>query len=241
MLNNTSSPIRTSQNLNALNNLDLALRCAEAGLYVLPCNPADRKPLIKWRHGKDLPTTDPKLIRKWWGPKKWPRALIGIDRGVGGLAYFGTRFTVNNTGNKHYQQDPDTPDLLEALRTNTMPVVPEFFVKILRPPEEAKAEEPKGNDPDPWAQAGTGQRAQSWAAAALNGLASDLAAMPKDTGRNIELNNAAFRMGTMIANDWIARDVVEGALTEAVKTNGLVKEARSTARDERRRPGRGLV
>jgi hypothetical protein len=119
--------------------------------------------------------------------------------------------------------------------------VPEFFVKILRPPEEAKAEEPKGNDPDPWAQAGTGQRAQSWAAAALNGLASDLAAMPKDTGRNIELNNAAFRMGTMIANDWIARDVVEGALTEAVKTNGLVKEARSTARDERRRPGRGLV
>jgi len=56
MLDNTSSTSRTSRNpeSNSLNNLDLALRCAEAGLYVLPCNPADRKPLIKWRHGKDL-------------------------------------------------------------------------------------------------------------------------------------------------------------------------------------------
>ena len=58
----------------------------------------------------------------------------------------------------------------------------------------------------------------------MNGLAADLAAMPKDSGRNIELNNAAFRMGTMIANDWIARDVVEAALIEAVQANGLVQE-----------------
>ena len=105
--------------------------------------------------------------------------------------------------------------------------MPEFFVRILRPPEETKAEAPKGNssdDADPWVQAGTGGREQAWAAAALNGLAADLAAMPKDSGRNIELNNAAFRMGTMIANDWIARDVVEAALIEAVKANGLVQE-----------------
>ena len=58
----------------------------------------------------------------------------------------------------------------------------------------------------------------------MKGLAADLAAMPKDSGRNIALNSAAFRMGTMIANDWIARDVVEAALIEAVKANGLVKE-----------------
>jgi virulence-associated protein E/bifunctional DNA primase/polymerase-like protein len=293
MLNNTSPTSRTSRNPDALNNLDLALRCAEAGLYVLPCNPADRKPLIKWRYGKELPTIDPKLIRKWWGPKKWPRALIGIDlgqsglfvidadrhggpdgvgavakifannganlndaptirtpsdgrhhyyrqpesgepltnsdkrvkalginvRGVGGLAYFGTRFTV--TGNKHYQQDPDTPDLLEALRTNMVPVVPEFFVRILRPP---KAEAAKDNGSDPWAQVGAGKREEAWATAALKGLAADLAAMPKDSGRNTELNNAAFRMGTMIANEWIARDVVEAALIEAVQANELVKD-----------------
>jgi Bifunctional DNA primase/polymerase, N-terminal len=286
-------PQKGSAETDALTNLELALRCAEAGLYVLPCDPATRKPLIRWRYGREPSTTDPNLIRKWW--KKWPRALIGIDlgksglfvidadrhggpdgvdavvkifadnganlnaaptirtpsdgrhhyyrqpesgepltnsdkrvkalginvRGVGGLAYFGTRFTKNNTGNKHYHQDPDTPDLLKALKSGTVPVVPDFFVRILRPPEETTAPD---SGPDPWAQIASGKREQAWAASALNGLAADLAAMGKDSGRNIELNNAAFRMGTMIANGWIARGVVEGALIEAVKANGLVTE-----------------
>jgi hypothetical protein len=276
-------------------NLDLALRCAEAGLYVLPCNPADRKPLIRWRYGKEPSTTNPKLIHLWWGPKKWPRALIGIDlgksglfvidadrhggpdgvdavvkifadhgvslndtptiltpsdgrhhyyrqpeggepltnsdkrvkalginvRGVGGITYFGTRFLKDN--NKYYQRDPDTPDLLEALKSNTVPVVPEFFVNILRPPET------EAPGPGPWEQIASGKREQAYAAAALKGLAGELAAMTKSSGRNNELNNAAFRMGGMITNDWIARDVVEGTLVEAAKANGLVKEDGITA------------
>ena len=43
VLNNTSPTSRTSQNLesngHALGNLDLALRCAEAGLYVCRATP----------------------------------------------------------------------------------------------------------------------------------------------------------------------------------------------------------
>ena len=220
---------------SAITNLDLALRCAEAGLYVFPCDPSSRKPLIKWSKGS---TTDPERIRFFWGDNKWPRALIGINlfksklvvldgdrhgdgpdgvaaiekifadngasltsaptiltpqngkhhyfaqlpngapisnsdksvrtlginiRGAGGVAYFGTRFTKNNTGNVHYQQDPDTPDLLAAVKGGTVPVLPEFFVKLLRQPEAPKPEAPKddadmGADRFRRARAGLGGR-----------------------------------------------------------------------------------
>jgi len=64
----------------------------------------------------------------------------------------------------------------------------------------------------------TGPR--KWAEAALAGVAADLAACGEG-GRNHALNKAAFRMGTMVARNWIERSRVEHALTDACLANGL--------------------
>jgi AAA domain/TOTE conflict system, Archaeo-Eukaryotic Primase domain len=42
--------------------------------------------------------------------------------------------------------------------------------------------------------------------------------------RNDKLNASAFRMGTMVAREWISRSVVEQALWEACEKNGLAAE-----------------
>jgi len=56
-----------------MNNLELALRFAEAGIAVFPCGP-DKRPLLKWR---ELSSSDPEAVEQWW--RRWPDALPGID------------------------------------------------------------------------------------------------------------------------------------------------------------------
>jgi hypothetical protein len=55
-------------------NLRYAQKCAALGLHVFPCNPANKKALVKWRAAS---STDAKQIAKWW--RKWPDALPAID------------------------------------------------------------------------------------------------------------------------------------------------------------------
>jgi hypothetical protein len=69
-----------------------------------------------------------------------------------------------------------------------------------------------------------GSREQRYAAAALVGSVSELAAMPKDSGRNDALNAISYRIGRMIARGWIERNAVELELFKASADNGLVKE-----------------
>lgn len=54
-------------------NRDWALRLAEAGISVFPCDD-NRKPFIKWR---EFSSCDPDAVALWWA--KWPGALPAID------------------------------------------------------------------------------------------------------------------------------------------------------------------
>ena len=65
----------------------------------------------------------------------------------------------------------------------------------------------------------------AYARATLAALCNELASMAPETGRNIALNNAALKMGHMIASGWIERSEVEQALTDAALACGLLKGA----------------
>jgi len=53
-------------------NLNLALKLADRGWFIFPCN-SDKSPKLKW---KDRSTIDQVQIRRWC--TSWPDALIGI-------------------------------------------------------------------------------------------------------------------------------------------------------------------
>lgn len=53
--------------------LSAALDYAETGLRVHPLTPRGKNPLTKWQ---DAATTNPDVIRGWWG--RWPTANIGV-------------------------------------------------------------------------------------------------------------------------------------------------------------------
>jgi hypothetical protein len=90
--------------------------------------------------------------------------------------------------------------------------------------------EPAGNGAKrPTSSAGEGgYRERRYAKAALDGCAADLANNPPGA-RNDALNKAAFRLGTMIARDWIPRDTVEQLLYDAATRNGSIRDDGSHA------------
>jgi len=67
-----------------------------------------------------------------------------------------------------------------------------------------------------------GEREQKFAQAAVQGLVTELAAMAPETGRNNRLNECAFRLGTMIARNWLVRAEVETQLLAACRANQLI-------------------
>ena len=69
----------------------------------------------------------------------------------------------------------------------------------------------------------TGVREEAYAQAALDNIGRELAKVAPG-GRNIELNNAALKMGHMVAAGWIGRGTVEARLFDAATTCGLTKD-----------------
>jgi hypothetical protein len=61
----------------ATNLVAAALAYAARGWHVLPCNPANKRPLTM--HGFEDATTNPAQITAWW--QEWPYALIGVRTG----------------------------------------------------------------------------------------------------------------------------------------------------------------
>jgi hypothetical protein len=101
------------------------------------------------------------------------------------------------------------PDLAASFRS--IPELPGWLAEIIKPkPIPATAA------PIPTHQ--SGRRFENYAAAALNGKARRLAAMPAETGRNNALNLMAWQMGTMANRGWINRATVEQALFTAAQT-----------------------
>jgi hypothetical protein len=122
---------------------------------------------------------------------------------------------------KRYERDQNTPSTIEALYTDTIPVLPPSLVALLRSKPDGcdKAAAPHLNG-----HSFRSSREEAYAQATLSALATQLAAMSPNSGRNIELNNASMRMGHMIAAGWIGRATVEGRLFDAATACGLVNE-----------------
>jgi hypothetical protein len=111
---------------------------------------------------------------------------------------------------------PAGPDLLGAVKT--IPPIPAALVEIIQRPRFVAPEiQPANHSCDD-------RRAQAYAGAALAGCTSDLAAMPKDTGRNIALNASAFRLGRLVANGWLGSGEVVHRLGEAARACGLMAD-----------------
>ena len=73
-----------------------------------------------------------------------------------------------------------------------------------------------------------GTRERTYAQAALDGCAAELAAAASGS-RNELLNKLAFRLGRMIARGWVGRTDVEAALTGAMTANGYIEEDGTSA------------
>jgi RecA-family ATPase len=69
-----------------------------------------------------------------------------------------------------------------------------------------------------------GSRDEKYAVAALQGCFDELAAMPQHSGRNNKLNALAYRMGSMVARQWIGRDQITHRLHEAAAACLLVHD-----------------
>jgi hypothetical protein len=121
-----------------------------------------------------------------------------------------------------YKRFPGTPSTVESFKDGTIPVLPPSLADLLRaaplPTHETNIA--------PFAPPG---REQAYAEAALRNQANDLAATLPESGRNIELNNAALKMGHQIAAGRIDRGIVEQALYNASMANGLVKDTGPSA------------
>jgi putative DNA primase/helicase len=119
---------------------------------------------------------------------------------------------------RRYTRDKDTPNLFVALRENAVPPLPEWFVELLRP--KARHDQDREDAPQPAQKLNGSIRHHRYAEAALDRLCEELANTP-ERSRNIELNNAALRMGHMVASGWIDRAIVERRLAAAAMAAGL--------------------
>jgi hypothetical protein len=122
---------------------------------------------------------------------------------------------------REYKYDPNTPSVLEAVQTRTVPILPSSIEKLLRANGHSAAHMPPHNGTT---YSPAGSREESYARAALNNITHKIASTPPNTGRNIELNNGALKIGHMVAAGWIGRATVEDRLFDAAITCSLVKD-----------------
>ena len=114
-----------------------------------------------------------------------------------------------------------SPSLLESYAAGTIPIAPQWLIDFKKPRAKQNPNpQPKANGS---ALHGDGSREAAYAAAALDGIAAELASAPAGT-RNNALNGAGFRMGTMVSRGWIPRPDVADALWAACESNGLVQD-----------------
>jgi Bifunctional DNA primase/polymerase, N-terminal/AAA domain len=142
---------------------------------------------------------------------------LGINiRGAGGYVIAPGAQLPDGRG---YTRAKDTPHLFVALRDHTVPPLPVWFAELLRP----QPAEPKGSPAPAPKLNGDAYRHQRYAETALKELCEQVAGTPEGS-RNIELNNAALRMGHMVASGWIEQPVVERRLSDAAFAAGLLPD-----------------
>jgi hypothetical protein len=144
----------------------------------------------------------------------------GIDvRGVGG--YVICPYAVLPDG-RRYETVRGMADLIGAFTSGAVPPIPSGIARLLEKPqpEQPRASGASNGTGD---GASNGSREAAYAAAALDGIAAELAKAPPGE-RNNALNAAAYRMATMIARGWISRSDVADALWAACESNGLARD-----------------
>jgi hypothetical protein len=101
-----------------------------------------------------------------------------------------------------YRRCPGTPSTIEAFENGTIPVLPPSLVKLLRaapaPPTQTNEAARSSPLPPRVTPKDVQSREQSYAEGALRNQANELAATLEGS-RNIELNNAALKMGHQVA------------------------------------------
>ena len=119
-----------------------------------------------------------------------------------------------------YAPDEHGPDLAEAFKNRSIPVLPEFLERVIRTKRSSKAIT-KTQDAGPRPAPTT--RENAYARATLDGCATELENATKG-GRNNLLNTVAYRMGRLLAADWIDKSTVIERLGKAAKSCGLVAD-----------------
>jgi bifunctional DNA primase/polymerase-like protein len=144
----------------------------------------------------------------------------GIDvRGVGGFVIAPGAVLPNG---QSWRPINGTPLLAEALKAGTIPELPLWLADIIRRNRKPNGQ---GIAPCPADMPGTDSslRGQAYAAAALDGVGAELSATPNGK-RNQTLNAVAFRMGRLIAREWIDEKTVADALLGACDANKYLRE-----------------
>jgi len=116
---------------------------------------------------------------------------------------------------KAWGQKLGTLSLPDAIRTNKLPIIPQWTVDLIEP--KPRREEPLPRYDMPNSEFG------SYAQRTLTLICGDLARM-KEGRRNTELNNAAMRLGSMVARGWIDHHAVIDGLTDAALASGLTPD-----------------
>jgi hypothetical protein len=144
----------------------------------------------------------------------------GIDvRGVGGFVIAPGAVLPNG---QSWRSINGTPLLAEAFKAGTIPELPHWLADVIR-----RNRKPNGQGIAPsladMPGGDSSVRCEAYAAAALDGAVAELSAAA--TGkRNETLNAMAFRLGRMIARDWIDEKTVAEALVGACDANGYLRE-----------------
>jgi hypothetical protein len=114
-----------------------------------------------------------------------------------------------------WEPAPGFPDLVDAFQAGLIPLVPNWFVDILKPrrclPEEVAA------------SLDVTTRERAYASAALEAACDELVTSPVG-GRNNKLNATAYRMGRMVARGWVEEGAVATRLAAVSRTNGLASD-----------------
>jgi hypothetical protein len=147
----------------------------------------------------------------------------GIDvRGVGGFVIAPGAVLPDG---KQWRSVNGRPLLADAFKAGAIPKLPQWLADIIRPNRQ-----PNGRGIDECApdltdmpEANSRLRGQTYAAAALQGAAAELSAVPMGK-RNETLNAVAFRLGRMIERGWIDEETVADALLGACDANNYLRE-----------------
>jgi AAA domain/Bifunctional DNA primase/polymerase, N-terminal len=119
-----------------------------------------------------------------------------------------------------YSSDENGPNLAEAYREKTIPVLPEFLEEIIRTKRSSTVATKTKNAGQPSAPTA---RERSYALHTLEGCARELENAPEGE-RNNTLNAISYRMARMSAAGWINRGSVMERLGGAAKKCGLLAE-----------------